>query len=457
MPSRATLLEGRLFQILIATASSGLFGMAWMVVTHPLVIVVLGVLPIAAVIAFSNPFLLCLAFIIFSFFRIHEAFPFLMPLKLPSLLALGSFAVVGWHIATRQLTLYWQRELTAFSIFFVLVFLGLFLAANKGVAIAYFTGIYMKIGIMVLIIAWLTRSSADFHLAMRLIVISGVVIALVALSNKANGIGLVEGTRVTIGRNIGSMLGDPNDLALVLTFPLSFALGLLTTKGLPRLDRVLGLAGYVLVVMGIIATQSRGGLLGIIAVTGTFGWRLVQNKVLLIGAGGFALLVLVAAAGISDRSSGGAAEEGIDESAMGRIHAWSAAIGMAAARPLNGVGLNNFYSNYYFYTPHWDGKNHAVHSTWFGVLAETGYPGLIAFIAMVTVAVLSVLASLRLLSPEARGPTYDPRAYAMGASLIAGLAGFCVSGSFLTMGFVWPVYILIALTTALGRLASQSS
>ena len=35
--------------------------------------------------------------------------------------------------------------------------------------------------------------------------------AIVTLMNKANGTDLVEGTRVTIGRTIGSVLGDPND------------------------------------------------------------------------------------------------------------------------------------------------------------------------------------------------------------------------------------------------------
>ncbi len=50
------------------------------------------------------------------------------------------------------------------------------------------------------------------------------------------------------------------------------------------------------------------------------------------------LLALIVLAGISDRASGGAAEEGVDESAMGRIYAWQAAINMAIANPFTGVG-----------------------------------------------------------------------------------------------------------------------
>src|SRR5690606_13021635 len=129
--------------------------------------------------------------------------------------------------------------------------------------------------------------------------------------------------------------------------------------------RTLGAVGFVLVGAAIIATQSRGGLLGICAVSGIFAWQRVQSKTVLILCGTLALLVLFAAAGISDRASGGAAESGVDASAMGRLYAWQAAWGMALAHPLIGVGLSNFYYNYFFFSPHWDGLNHAVHSTWF--------------------------------------------------------------------------------------------
>ena len=72
-------------------------------------------------------------------------------------------------------------------------------------------------------IAWIPRLSKDFSLVTISITFSGMLVGIVAILNKINGIGLVEGTRVTIGRAIGSVLGDPNDLALVLMFPVAFA------------------------------------------------------------------------------------------------------------------------------------------------------------------------------------------------------------------------------------------
>jgi O-antigen ligase len=390
-----------------------------------------------------------LGFVIFSFFRIHEAFPQLYSLRIPQLLALSTLAVLGWHISiSRTIRPYWSRELSVFSAFFVLVLIGVPLASNVGVASAYFSGTFVKIGIMVPVIAWLTREPKDFSLAARLIVIAGSAVGLVALANKANGIGLVEGSRVTIGRDFGSVLGDPNDLSLVLLFPLSFAVALLTTRGNGWLGRIIGGAGFGILFSAIIATQSRGGLLGIMAVLGVFGYRRVQSKALFAALGLVAAVLLYAVAGISGRSSGGAAEAGIDESAMGRIYAWEAAFRMATENPLTGVGVNNFLVNYFFYSSHWDGMNHAVHSTWFGVLAETGFLGFAVFLALILVLARSALNSLRLI--DGASQAVHPAVKTAALAVTGGLAGTVVSGTFLTQGFTWPFYILTALIVSVG-------
>ncbi|MCV5332820.1 O-antigen ligase family protein, partial [Escherichia coli] len=76
-------------------------------------------------------------------------------------------------------------------------------------------------------------------------------------------------------------------------------------------------------------------------------------KTLVLVLGAVAALALYAFAGISGRESGGAAEDGIDASAMGRLYAWEAAFKMALHHPFTGVGLDNFYFNYYFYSTRW--------------------------------------------------------------------------------------------------------
>ncbi len=283
------------------------------------------------------------------------------------------------------------------------------------------------------------------------IALGSATISVVAIYNKLNGIGLVEGTRVTISRAEGSVLGDPNDLSLILLFPLGFAVSMLA-HNTGRLNRLFSLVAAGLIIWAIVCTQSRGGLLGILTVCGIVGFRMVKSKALLITVAAVAALGLFAAMGISKRASGGAAEEGIDESAMGRIYAWGAAWKMAKTRPLNGVGLDNFVANYYLYSDHWDGQNHAVHSTWFNVLSETGFPGFFTFIYMIFVIGFSAYRSMIRLA-QARAP---PIVQAMSLALVAGIVGFCVGGTFLTQGFTWPVYILIALTTATGHYVREN-
>ncbi|MFB2849561.1 O-antigen ligase family protein, partial [Aeromonas veronii] len=206
---------------------------------------------------------------------------------------------------------------------------------------------------------------------------------------------------------------------------------------------------FVLTAAAIIATQSRGGLLGVCAVSGLFAWQRVKSKTLLIALGMVALVVLFAAAGISDRASGGAAESGVDASAMGRIYAWQAAWGMALGHPLVGVGLSNFYYNYFFYSPHWDGLNHAVHSTWFGVLAETGFVGLALFIGMVTVTLHSCW--------RCQLAGMPPAVITAMQGVMASMVGFVISGSFLTQGFTWPIYLELALAVAAIKYVQQAA
>jgi len=439
-------------QLAVALLAVTLVGVVSWLVPHPAVPVAIAMVPIAGMLAFRAPFLLCLLFILFTFFRLHEAFPVLNPLRLPQLLALGSLVVLGALVVTQRIRIAWSPELKLFAILFGLMTLGLPIASGRDIAIAYWTDTYVKIAIMTFAIASLARAPGDFALAARAFVLAGILVAAVAISNAMNEIGLVEGTRVTIGRDMGSVLGDPNDLSLVLLFPLSFAVALVLTPRTGLLSRGFGLIGAVLIIMAILETQSRGGLLGIVAVLGVFAARRIQSKAVLFGGGAVGLMGLFIAAGVGGRQSGGAAEGGaIDESAMGRLEAWIAAWRMAVGRPLTGVGLNCYIPNFFYYSNWWEGFAKAVHSTWFAVLAEGGFPAFIVFVWMCVRVVRSAIASSRSLSPQQAGQAYQPAAYAMAQAVLAGMAGFIVSGTFLTQAFTWPVYILLALAAATGR------
>ena len=447
--------KSRRMQVIIAVLACLVVAAAAYALPNPVVMLALGLLPLVIIFAFRNPFVLCLAFICFSFFRIHEAFMVLNPLHIPQMLAIGTLVVLGSQLLFERITVAWTPELKIFAIFFGMITFGCTVASGRDVAIGYWIDTFVKIAIMVFAIASLARAPKDFALASRAFVASGMLIAAIAIYNFANGLEQVEGTRVTVGRSTGSALGDPNDLSLVLLFPLSFAASLILTRGTPFFGRLLGLVGFATIALAILDTQSRGGLLGMVAVCGVFGAQRIKSKAVLITIGVVGLLALFAMAGISGRSSGGAAEAGmVDESAEGRLRAWGAAWRMALARPLTGVGLNCYVSNYFYYQDWWEGFAKAVHSTWFAALAESGFLGFGVFVTMVIRTARSAHRSVKALSPEIAGDAYQPAAFGMAQSVLAGMAGFVVCGSFLTQAFTWPLYILLSLAVAVSRYAA---
>ncbi len=442
-----------LSQLSVVSLSSLLIAALWWLFPHPVLAVVLCALPLAILFVLNNMFWLVFLFVIFSFFRIHEVVPVLYPLKIPLLLSAGALLALLWHcLISRQLQPYWHHSLNWLALFWLLVLVGVVMASNRPIAIEYFKNIYWKIIVMTMAIVWIVNQAKYLSYITLIINLSGVLVGLVALYNSANGIGLVEGSRVTIGRDIGSMLGDPNDLALVLMFPLAFSISTGITKGNSALLRLFGLFASVILLLAVVATQSRGGLLGTLAIFGVLALMKIRSKALIISLGVMAALLLYFVAGISDRASGGAAEAGIDASAMGRLYAWQAAYRMALSNPFTGVGLNNFYSNYFYYSSHWDGLNHAVHSTWFGVLAETGMLGLGVFIGFIVSLIRTARNTIRKIKHQSCPASVTTMAYAV----YAGLIGTVVSGTFLTQGFNWPIYILGALTICVAQIACQN-
>ena len=445
-----------LTQSAVAALASTLVAAGWFAVPQmplPAVAFLIAAAPVAVWVLFRAPLALVVGFVVFSLFRIHEVVLPLKPLRIPLMLSLGALAGLGLAVATRQLKPFMTPELKLLLVFAALVTLQIPFAANPGLAMAYWIDSYTKIILMAFAIAWMVAAPVQLTQILRVMTLIGAGIAGVAVYNALHGIGMVEGTRVTINRAEGSALGDPNDLAMVLLFPIGFAVSMILARSSAMWERATGALALPVLVWGLLATQSRGGLLGLVAVLGVFAWNRVRSKALLIAGGGLAAVVLFLAAGIGERSvvqEGGGVGQ-IDASAEGRLHAWQAAFNMALANPLTGVGIDNFVENFYFYTPKWGGMAKAVHSTWFQVMGEAGFLGFVLFVGLVASTALSGVATWRRL-----GGLHDPAAGRLRDGLeavIAALAGFCISGTFLTQAFTWPFYILLALLVAGRRMA----
>jgi len=315
-----------------------------------------------------------------------------------------------------------------------------------------------KIAVMTLAISWLARSSWDFLLASSIFIAGGVLITSVVIYNKINSISLVNETRVSIGRppieegadyiqQQGLILNDPNDLALILLFPLSFALArVVCRRGM--MDASLAAIAAGLILTGIIFTQSRGALLGVVAVVGMLFLQRFQLKLPAMIAVLLAAPIIFTAMNLSSRDNSGLTEayQGeLEDSAAHRLEAWETALSMAKARPITGVGNSNFGSLYRRFTNYWRNREMSAHSMWFQVLAELGIVGLALFIGMIATSFMVNAQSLAILKATSAPATIQ----ATGIALHAALAGTCVSGTFLSQAHTWPVYVIVGLIAAL--------
>jgi len=207
---------------------------------------------------------------------------------------------------------------------------------------------------------------------------------------------------------VGSFLEDNNDfgLALNMTIPMFFFMA----RAEPKLWMRVGLrVMMVAVIVSVIGTYSRGGLVGLAVVTVMI---LAKSRHKILG------LVLVYAALLCTLMFTTAAwkermteflQGDIDGSAMSRLVAWSGGWNLALAYPITGGGFDVFTDHDVFpqyvspsrrgalYGGQWGGM-HGPHSIYFQMLGEHGFVGFGLFMTLLA----SSYASLRRLRKRAR-------------------------------------------------------
>lgn len=216
----------------------------------------------------------------------------------------------------------------------------------------------------------------------------------------------------------------PNQLAiyLELTTPLFLAL-LIGPVGRLRADRwwflsarlrPVWLIGVGLGFLGLLLSQSRGGLVGMAAgvvvvitlVRPRLRLTLVRLAPIgLIGAVAFLTIAIgIVAAGVKTFANEETLVTPANFAVQERLSHWTAAVEMAKAHPFVGVGAGNFDLNYRDFTQEWRfriGRGHA-HDTYLHFLAQSGVVGLTAYIALLLGVSLIIVRTLRILPEGSR-------------------------------------------------------
>ena len=333
-------------------------------------------------------------------------------------------------------------------LFLVHAFVSTMLAPDVAYSLSFLQD-FAKVIIVSYLLSVLIASAADFRLVI-------IVIAL-SLGFEAGKQGWAQLILNPGAANENSVpfLGDNNLVAVGMTMllPMVGALAATSSGWQKRAFQFLAIG----VLYRAVSTYSRGGLLAVAAVGTMYFWR-SPNKLRTVVAFAVALAVIlpVLPQNYWDRMSTiTAPAEERDGSSSGRLHFWRMAVAMANDRPLTGVGHRGFERAYNSYdtTAGLFGPNRAVHSAWFGIFAEGGYPGLIIF---GVIFISSMLACRKVRRSARRGEIPDSLGrYAIG--LEAALASFAVGGAFVSFHYCEMLWHFFGLTMALEAVAVKEA
>ncbi|MCA9560223.1 MAG: O-antigen ligase family protein [Myxococcales bacterium] len=415
------------------------------VAIHPLAPLALVVGVAGAVLGATHPFGLLLIFLAVLLTRPHDFYPALKALQLAKLTAVGSLGLfVAGKMMRRDLSIADAPQVRWFGYLLGGVLVSVVLGTNRGFSFAFFKDVFVKIAILYLLITNLVDSPKRAVIFQTAVALCTGYLGFYAYRAKLTGTADIEGSRAAF---VG-ILGDPNDLALTLLMSVFFCFAAWRRSRGPL--RLFFFALLFLHIAGLIATQSRGGMLGLVAASYVFFKDRVKNKALVlaavIGVGGLFLV----AAGLKSRAT--VSSDGIDASAQGRLDAWKAAGRMFVRSPAWGVGVEMFawqYPNYAWDA--WDQRPKETHNMYLKALAETGLLGFVPFAMLLWL----TWRSAGLLQVRSSRAPPDSLERAVLESQQANLTGLLVSAFFLSQCWTWFPYILVGFVTALERIYLQ--
>lgn len=305
-----------------------------------------------------------------------------------------------------------------------------------------------KIFLMVLVLVSLTTTRE------RLRMVALVTAASIGFFGLKGGVFAIMtgGAYRAYGPN-DTFLGDNNALALALnmTVPMLYYL----RKEFPlRVARLVLLGVAFAAVIAVACTYSRGGLLGMAVVGGLLALK-SRHKLTAI------TVVVAATAAVVYMMPGKWSQRmhtietyQADQSAMSRLDAWRLAWRLGLARPVLGWGPQamedkNLYDRYFPDSP----TRNDVHSSYFQILSELGFPGLAVFVFLLVWSVVK----LQRLGQRFRGSGQHEWVATYADMFQVSIVAYAVSGAFLELAAFDLYYQIIGFTIVLEELARSSA
>lgn len=255
-----------------------------------------------------------------------------------------------------------------------------------------------------------------------------------------------------------SKFGDNNHLAMVLlmAIPILYYLYLYSRILWVRWGFLLAI---LLMVLAVVSTNSRGGLIGLLVVA---IWLVYRSRRRLMGAFLISISVLLVAQLAPDtwvERMDTIQDAQVDDSFMGRVVAWKVSAAIAQEHPFFGGGLRAVqsfpvwlqfkdapgflgfiqYDRDFLYAP-------AAHSIWFEVLGDQGFVGFFIFVAII---VNSFLLARRVRQLVLQNGDTERWAFDLSNFLTISLVVYVVTGSALSAAYFELPYVCMMLLETL--------
>jgi putative inorganic carbon (HCO3(-)) transporter len=398
------------------------FGLLPFVLRQPFI----GIL-LAAGLGFMVPHRLCYGFM----------------MTMPVVQIVAIVTLIGMLASKEAKRMIWSREITVLVVFVAWMGLTTSQAFYFDLAWEQYVKV-VKIQILTFMTLLMLTSRQRVHLFVWVIVLS-----LGFYGVKGGIFTIIQGGVHRVQGPLGSFIGGNNEmaLALVMTIPLIRYLHLQESRQL--LKQLLAIA-MVLTALAAVGSQSRGALVAL-ALTGGIFWLKSRNKFptaffILIAVG---LVAFVMPEEWYERMSTIKSYEQ-DASAMGRVNAWWTAFNMANDRIFGG-GFEAFgWIAFSRYAPD-PGNIRDVHSIYFEVMGEHGWPGFVLYIALLGLTWRKCSSIIRIASRRSELLWARDLAAMVQVSLI----GYMSAGAFLGLAYFDYVYSLIVIVVVVHYIATH--
>lgn len=272
------------------------------------------------------------------------------------------------------------------------------------------------------------------------------------------------------GHGVGGWLGDENDFCMQIDVATAFALFLMSSRG-AGLSRPMYIGILSLFILAVIATFSRGGFLGLIAV-GLYWWIRSSNKIMPAFLAGMAalLMVIVAPDKYWEEISSTTSDETLEIGTGGeRLYTWGIGWEMFLHNPIMGVGPGNFpwvFEEYQGERTFNDRSlaGRAAHSLYFTLLPELGSIGFGLFLGMLIYSVKDLQWVNRAAKSVAKEGDYLPEirrknmisnAILQARAIEGAFIAYLVSSIFVTTIYYPTFWVLVAFAVALRNCVSN--